>query len=140
MTEPEAAQDKLARALDAALDRALPRPELPHTFHKRLDAALCRAGEADLSELRARLESEHLTRLSEFDSGYISLRRRTLATLIGAAFAAGAAITALLPWLQKCFGANAPIVFAWGGTAAGLAIAFLSWRAGAGDAVRYQRR
>ena len=47
------------------------------------------------------------------------LRRRTLGTLIGGAFAAGAAVAVALPWLQSTFGPNAMLVLAAAGRARG---------------------
>lgn len=49
--------------------------------------------------------------------------------MIGAAFAACAAATVALPWLQRRVGAQAPLVLTSAGAAASLAIAFLAWRA-----------
>jgi hypothetical protein len=79
------------------------RLQLSRHFRQRLDAALSRAGETDLSELRARVESERRADLARLDSQYVRVKRRALGTMIGAAFAAGAAV--------------------------GLGIAFLSWHA-----------
>jgi hypothetical protein len=119
----------LARALDAALGRALPPPQLPADFNARLAAAIAR--EAALSAatvpLRARLAQEEHERLRELETGYLRLRRRTLGTLIGGAFAAGAAVTLALPWLHATFGANTPLVLAGAGGAIGLAIGLHAW-------------
>lgn len=133
MTEFQTPHGRLERALDRALTRTLQPPQLSRDFRRRLDAALSRAGEADLSELRARLESERRADLARLESQYVRLTRRTLGTLIGAGFAAGAAATVMLPWLQQHLGAEAPLVLKSVGVAAGLTIAFLSWRARARD-------
>ena len=124
-----AAEDPRERALDGALARVLPAPALPREFHARLQAALVRAGDTPgtRATLRARLEHEQLARMAEFEADYLRLRRRTLGTLIGGAFAAGAAVAVALPWLQANFGANAIYVLAGLGALAGLAIGTASW-------------
>jgi len=91
-------------------------------------AALARAAETDLVELRARLEGERQERLAELDAEYIRLKRRALGTMIGFAFAAGSAVALVLPWLEARFGAHATLILALAGAALGLAIAFASWR------------
>ena len=111
-------------ALDAALGRAL-RPPTPHAdFRIRLTAALARAGQHEYTEsTRMRLERERCEGLAELESGYLRLRRRTLGTLIGGAFAAGAVLTLLFPWLKAMLGADAILVVAVLGGIAGLTIA-----------------
>ncbi|MHB8815607.1 MAG: hypothetical protein ACYDAE_20410 [Steroidobacteraceae bacterium] len=116
------------RVLDRALSRTLQPPRLSRDFRRCLHAALSRAGEADLSELRARLESERQAHLAALEAHYVRLRRGTLGAMIGAAFAAGTAATLALPWLQRHLAAEAPLVLTSAGAAAGLAIAFLAWR------------
>ena len=115
--------------LDAALARALVPPELPPDFRARLTAAIARAadGEALSPERRARLQREERQRLVEFEAGVVRLRRRTLGTLIGGAFAAGAAVAVAMPWARATFGPNAMLVVASIGAAAGLAIGLSSW-------------
>jgi hypothetical protein len=136
MSEFEAPDGKLQRELDRALGRTLRPPPLPQDFRRRFHAALSRAGDTDLSQLRSRLESERRAQLASLEARYVRLRRRTLGTMIGAAFAAGAAIALTLPWLERHFGADAPLVLTSVGAAMGLAIALLSWRAHArGDAL-----
>jgi hypothetical protein len=122
--------DEHARALDAALARALPPPELPAGFHARLTAAIARESdrEALSPQQRARLEREQRQRLAEFEAGFVRLRHRTLSTLIGGAFAAGAAVAIAMPWARATFGPNAMLVLASIGTAVGLAIGLYSWR------------
>jgi hypothetical protein len=117
------------RALDAALAHALTPPELPVDFRALLTAAIARESdrEAHSPQLRARLEREQRDRLLEFEAGYLRLRRRTLGTLIGGAFAAGAAVAVAMPWAQEHFGPNAMLVLASIGTAVGLAIGLSSW-------------
>ena len=133
MTEFDTPGGNLERVLDRALGRTLPPPQIPKDFRRRLDAALARTGERDLAELRSRFESERHAQLANLEAQYVRLRRRTLGTMIGAAFAAGAAVALALPWLQRHVGAKAPLVLTLAGAAVGLAIAFLAWRAHARD-------
>jgi hypothetical protein len=136
MSEFETPDGKLERELDRALGRTLQPPPLPKDFRRRLQAALSRAGDTDLSQLRSRLETERRAQLASLEARYVRLTRRTLGTMIGAAFAAGAAIALTLPWLERHFGADTPLVLTSVGAAVGLAIALLSWRAHArGDAI-----
>jgi hypothetical protein len=114
----------LDTALDAALARALRPPAPDADFRIQLSAALVRAGRhEDTEATRVRLERERREGLAELESGYLRLRRRTLGTLIGAAFAAGAGLTLLLPWLKTTLGADAMLAVAVLGGAAGLLIA-----------------
>lgn len=123
MTEPRTSG--LDRALDEALDRALSAPEVPPAFRTRLNAALSRTTETDLLSLRERLESERRQQLEELEANYVRVRRGTLGTLIGVAFAAGAAATIAMPWLRAHLGAYTPIAITWGAVALGLGMVFL---------------
>jgi hypothetical protein len=115
--------------LDAALARALPPPELPTDFRAQLTAAIAREAALGAVSLaaRPRLEREQRERLAELEAGYLRLRRRTLGTLIGGAFAAGAAVAVGLPWLKEIFGPNAMFALSALGAVAGLAIGTASW-------------
>lgn len=115
---------ELEHALDQALNRALRPPQVPHGFRARLSSAVSRAGENDLSAARMRMESERRTRLERLEVEYIRIRRNTLLTLLGAAFAAGAAVVIAMPWLRAHLGAFAPLAVSWGGVTLGLAITF----------------
>jgi hypothetical protein len=111
------------RALDAALASALRPPALPVGFGERLAAALEAEPRGDWSRsAREALERERLERLADLDSGYLRLRRRTLGTLIGAAFAAGAGLALGMPWLHHALGERLPYVLAGGGALIGLAL------------------
>lgn len=109
------------------LQRTLQPPQPTDAFRSNVRAAAARAGQMDLSQLRVELENERREQLAGLEADYIRLRRRTLGTMIGAAFAAGAAVTLALPWLQSRFGSDTPLVLASTGAAIGLAIAFGSW-------------
>lgn len=125
----------LEAALDAALGRTLVPPTVTSQFRTRLHAALARTHEPDLADVRSRLECEKRAGLAELESNYVRLRRRTLGTMIGAAFAMGAAVAIAYPWMQARFGTWAPVVIASLGAASGLMIEFgrSLWR-GAGEA------
>ena len=97
-------------ALDATVDIALANtlvaPALPAQFRERLRAALAREDDTESIEMqRARLEQEHRDELTALRTGYLRLRRRTFAALIGGTLAVGAGIVLLLPWLSAEFGA-----------------------------------
>lgn len=117
------------RVLDAALAAALEPPVLPPGFAERLAAALQAEPHPEWGRAaREALEREHLDRLAELEAGYVRLRRRTLGTLVGAAFAAGAALTLAMPLLQRALGANLPYVLAGGGALIGLTLMATSLR------------
>jgi hypothetical protein len=129
MNEPESAEPESPemRALDGALAATLRRPALPPGFEQRLAAALRAEPRDEWSRtVRETLERERLERLAELDAGYVRLRRRTLGTLIGAAFAAGTALTLAMPWLQHALGRNLPYVLGGGGALLGLTVALIS--------------
>ena len=115
----------LDQALDEALSRTLSGPAVPHAFRTRLNAALSRTAESGLLSLRERMERERQQQLAELDAHYVRVRRSTLGTLIGVAFAAGAAATIAMPWLRDHLGAYTPIVITWGAVTLGLGIVFL---------------
>jgi hypothetical protein len=123
MTEPQASG--LDGALDEALGRALGTPQIPRAFRARLNAALSRTAETDLLALRERLESERRQQLEELEANYVRIRRGTLGTFIGVAFAAGAAATITMPWLREHLGAYTPLAITWGAVALGLGMVFL---------------
>jgi hypothetical protein len=89
------------RNLDAALAAALRPPALPPGFERRLADAIAAAPPLDWNAGRAMLEREHLAKLAQLDADYVRMRRRTLGTAIGVAFAAGAAAAVAMPWLQS---------------------------------------
>ncbi|HTT03737.1 MAG TPA: hypothetical protein VMF64_00490 [Steroidobacteraceae bacterium] len=132
---------ELDRALDAALGRVLVAPDLPQGFDERLRLALVRAAAQGvdaptLAQLRQRLEREQHARLTGLQQDYLRLRRRTLAALIGGAFAAGAAAALAMPWLVGHIGRSAPLLMAACGASLGLAIGFGSWLMRPGVALR----
>lgn len=93
-------------ALDRALAAALPPPGLPAGFHARLIAAMqVPAGEA-LARQRRQLEAQHQHELAALHSGFVRLRRDTLAMVLAAAFTAGALAHWALPWLHSHWGVD----------------------------------
>lgn len=117
------------RTLDAALAAALRPPGLPPGFERRLAAALAAAPQETAD--RATLEREHRAKLAELEADYVRLRRRTLGTAIGVAFAAGAAAAVAMPWLQASFGGTYLLYGLAGvGTLLGVALAAASLGAG----------
>jgi hypothetical protein len=123
MTDPRTSG--LDRALDEALGRAVSAPELPQAFRARLNAAISRTSDIDLLSLRERLETERRQQLEELEANYVRIRRSTLGTLIGVAFAAGAAATIAMPWLREHLGAYTSLAIIWGAVALGLGMVFL---------------
>jgi hypothetical protein len=121
--------EPLDAALDAALGHAFIPPALPAGFQIRLQAALARqaTGQHERALSRALAQREQRQRMAELDADYLRLRRRTLGTLIGGAFAAGAAVAVAFPWLQASFGPNATYVLAGLGAVVGLGIGTASW-------------
>jgi hypothetical protein len=121
--------EPLDAALDAALARALMPPALPAGFPMRLQTALAReaVGADERALSRALAQREQRARMAELDADYLRLRRRTLGTLIGGAFAAGAAVAVAFPWLQASFGPNAVYLLAGLGALVGLGIGTASW-------------
>jgi hypothetical protein len=129
MTNSRKPESELDRALDAALARTLSPPRVPADFGAKLGAALARAADSSSSDARSRLEREHREKLAQLEQDYIRLRRRTLGTMIGGAFAAGAAAAVALPWVTANLGPLAPFAIASTGTVAGIALGLWSWLA-----------
>ncbi|HEY1725429.1 MAG TPA: hypothetical protein VGF89_08400 [Steroidobacteraceae bacterium] len=117
------------RALDMALARALPAPLPPADFGGRLQAAIARASidNRGRAAYLARAQRERREQIESLQADFLRLRRRTLGTLIGGAFAAGAAVAIALPLLQARFGANAMLVLIGAGALVGLIIGTASW-------------
>ena len=77
--------------------------------------------------MAAALEREHAAQLAALQSDYVRLRRRTLGTLIGAAFAAGLLINLALPWISAHYGPNGVFALPAIGVAVGLALSARVW-------------
>ncbi len=127
---------QLDRALDAALAQALRPPALPRRFRAELGAARQRLELTDVAQLRARLQDEHREQLATLRADFVRIRRTTLGTLLGAAFAAGAVTVVALPWLRAHFGPVAPVLIAWGGVALGLLLGAAALRGRLGPQAR----
>ncbi len=124
MTESHDTRTRLGCALDGALERTLRRPQTPATLRARVSAARARPAETDLAAVRARLEGERRQQLEALEADYLRVRRSTLGTLIGVAFAAGAAAAIAMPWLRAHLGDYTPAALTWGGAALGLGMVF----------------
>ncbi len=138
MSESSQSNGPSERALDSALGRVLEPPPVTEAFRRRVRAALTRAADTELADLRARLEAERRDTLAQLDADYIRVRRRTLAAMIGGAFAAGAAAAIALPWMTTRIGPDAPLAVAAIGAAVGIGIGASSWlnsRRGSGSRV-----
>ena len=127
MKDFERPQDDLDRALDAQLARTLAPPRVPPRFRAHLQAALARSAESSLSDARSRFEREQQATLIALERNYVRLRRRTLGTMIGGAFAAGAAAAVALPWVTANLGPIAPLAIASVGTLVGIWIGASAW-------------
>jgi hypothetical protein len=127
VSEPREPRRGLEQALDAGLGRALSPPAVPADFRARLMAAISRADEEFLAEARRRLQLEEATRLADLEAGYLRLRRRTLGTLVGGGFAAGAVLTLALPWLKQSFGSATPLLLGGLGAAIAVGIGVKAW-------------
>jgi hypothetical protein len=123
----ERESDALDRALEAALGRTLTPPGVPTRFRAALQIALGPAGDSGLSDARSQLERDSRERLAELEQNYVRLKRRTLGTLIGGAFAAGASAAVVLPWITALLGPIAPLVIASTGTVIGIWIGVAAW-------------
>ena len=125
----ELPDDELDRSLDRALARALPRPQLPAGFQARLHAALVNEATLDLARQRRRLEQEqqeHARHLAALQSGYVRMKRDTLAMVLAVAFSAGAVAHWGLPRLHETLGVDlsglVPLVAVAIGLAAGASV------------------
>lgn len=116
----------LERALEHALARVLKSPPLPMGLRANVRAALLRESQGE-GDAQARARLEHREQLSAIKDDYVRLRTRTLGTLIGGAFATGAAIALAFPWLKATFGPNAILAVAVIGAVAGLVISSSYW-------------
>lgn len=116
--------------VDAALAQAFQPPRLPHDFRTRLRAALARECQSTATEdVYARLQHEQAAALRALEASYLRMRRRTLLSLLGLAFAAGALATVALPWLMAHWGPAAFLVLPALGAIVGLGLAVhaLGW-------------
>lgn len=125
MTPPN--QSPLQQALDGALMRSNPPPQLPAGFRVRLLAAVARQAPLNIPASRMTLAAEHERQLAELRSGYVRLQRRTLGMMIGAAFATGALVAVAMPWIRTQFGEVGLLVVPMAGALAGVIIGAMTW-------------
>jgi len=114
-------------ALDRALCVALHAPALPAGFDARLHAAFAAEAAGDLARLRSRLEEEHTRELAALRSGYVRLRRDTLAMVLAVAFTAGVVVTWALPWLHEQQGIDLSLLYPPLAVAIGMAAGAIVW-------------
>lgn len=115
------------QALDLALHQTLTPPPLPEGFRWKLMAAMQQETLNDMAERRAALEAEHRRLQQHMRSGYLLVRRDTLALGVGLAFASGALATLALPWLQSATGLDAATLMPSLATLVGAATALGVW-------------
>ncbi len=120
MSDPE-------RGLDAALAQALAPPKLPAGFRSRLMASVARQGEYRVPESRMALAADLERQLQELRAGHLRLQRRTLLSLLAAAFTAGLLAKTAVPELYARFGDLGLFALATVGALAGVAIAAAYW-------------
>ena len=114
-------------ALDRALAAALPTPSLPAGFAASLHTARAAEAALDLARQRHRLEEEYERDLAALRSGYVRMRRDTLATVLGIAFAAGAVVAWGVPWLRATYGIDLSTLLPLLVLAAGLGAGATAW-------------
>ena len=122
MTDPR--DMRLERAVDAVLGEALRPPQVPRDLRTRVRAAASRSPAPDLLAWRERIDREAREQQRALSEHYVRLRRATLGTLIGMAFAAGAAVAVGMPWLRAHLGDYAPLATSWAAVAFGLGLIF----------------
>lgn len=117
---------ELEGALDSSLKRALPTPVLPAGFRARLDAAVARSAVTSPLQ-REQLEAELKAGMAELRADYLSLRRRTLGSLVGAAFVSGIVFALAWPWINSELGNWSRLALPLGGAGVGIAIGASVW-------------
>lgn len=112
-------------SIDRALRQIIVPPSLPPGFRSKLMAIASNDG-LQLETRRFDLAVEHQREIQRLQSGYVQLRRHSLAVVIASTFAAGVCASLLLPWLYKQAGSDLsltmPLVAAVIGAAAGASI------------------
>ena len=112
-------------SIDRALRQIIVPPSLPPGFRSKLMAIASNDG-LQLEARRFDLATEYQGEIQRLQSGYVQLRRHSLALVIASTFAAGVCASLLLPWLYKQAGSDLsltmPLVAAVIGAAAGASI------------------
>jgi hypothetical protein len=112
-------------SIDRALRQIIVPPSLPPGFRSKLMAIASNDG-LQLETRRFDLAVEHQREIQRLQSGYVQLRRHSLAVVIASTFAAGVCASLLLPWLYRQAGSDLsltmPLVAAVIGAAAGASI------------------
>jgi len=112
-------------SLDRALRRSIVPPSVPPELRSML-MAIIRNDDPDLEARRFYVEVEYQREIQRLQSGYVQLRRHSLAVVIASTFAAGVCASLLVPWLYDQMGSDLsltmPFVAAVIGAAAGASV------------------
>lgn len=119
--------DDFDRRLDQALVHALAPPPLPTGFHARLHDAVVAEMAGELARQRRQLEEEHHRELAALRSGYVRLRRETLAVVLAAAFTGGVVVTWAAPWLRAWLGVDLSLLMPLVAVSLGMAVGAGVW-------------
>jgi hypothetical protein len=111
--------------LDLALRRILVPPSVPPGLASKV-MAIALNDALDLEARRLQLEAEYQTESRRLQSGYVQLRRQSLAAVIASSFATGVCASLLVPRLYDQVGTDIsltlPLVAAVIGAAAGASV------------------
>lgn len=119
--------DDFDRRLDQALARTLAAPALPDGFHARLRDAVVAEMAGELARQRRQLEEEHRRELAALRSGYVRLRRETLAVVLAVAFTGGVVVTWAAPWLRSWLGVDLSLLLPLVAVGIGMAVGAGVW-------------
>lgn len=124
---PDAFADGLDHRLDQALASALPPPALPAGFHARLHDAVVAEMVGELARQRQALEAQHRRELAALRTGYVRLRRDTLAVVLATAFTGGVVVTWAAPWLRAVLGVDLSMLLPLAAVGIGMAVGAGVW-------------
>lgn len=127
MNDDYRAPDALDQRLDQALARTLVAPPLPAGFHARLRDAVVSEMAGELARQRRVLEEEHRRELATLRSGYVRLRRETLAVVLAVAFTGGVVVTWAAPWLRVVLGVDLSLLLPLVAVSIGMAVGAGVW-------------
>lgn len=121
------APDAFDQRLDKALASALTAPALPPGFHARLRDAVVAEMAGELARQRRLLEEEHRRELAALRTGYVRLRRETLAVVLATAFTGGVLVTWAAPWLRVVLGVDLSLLLPLVAVSLGMAVGAGVW-------------
>ncbi len=112
-------------SLDRALRQVIAPPSVPTEFRSKV-MAMIQNDVSDLETRRCDLQAQHQREAERLQSGYVQLRRNSLAAVIATTFAMGVCASLLGPWLYDQVGSDVsltmPLVAAVIGMAAGASV------------------